>query len=377
MTTAIEIENLPVASQVTFRRGEGGFSRKLESYQFTETPRLLSLSFLLLASSVTSYSSSMEDFIARYKLNTKDVEKLDQQPSPELQMEEQDLEELNIDELQKLEDEIKGGLSRVLQTKDESIMSQILALETKVRKCELWSDPKRRFLNHQESLLPMTTAIKIENLPVASQVTFSKRRRRLFKKARELSVHCDAEVGVVVFSAAGKLHVCSSSSSMDDVIARYKLHTEDVEKLDQQPCPELQLENDDGIRLNKELADKIRELRQMEGQDLEELNIDELQNLEDAIEGGLSRVLKTKDERIMSQILALETKGAGLIAANNQLQQRIWMLSNGASGVALESEISSAEEGMSSESATSCFSTLDDDDSDDILSLKLAGASSP
>ena len=53
------------------------------------------------------------------------------------------------------------------------------------------------------------------------------------------------------------------------------------------------------------------------------------------------------------------------------------MLSNGASGVALESEISSAEEGMSSESATSCFntgpstSTLDDDCSDDTLSLKL------
>jgi hypothetical protein len=32
----------------------------------------------------------------------------------------------------------------------------------------------------------------------------------------------------------------------------------------------------------------------MEEQDLEELNIDELQKLEDAIEGGLSRVLKTK-----------------------------------------------------------------------------------
>ena len=28
---------------------------------------------------------------------------------------------------------------------------------------------------------------------------------------------------------------------MEDVIARYKLHTKDVEKLDQQPCPELQV----------------------------------------------------------------------------------------------------------------------------------------
>ncbi|KAK9930285.1 hypothetical protein M0R45_027326 [Rubus argutus] len=223
----------------------------------------------------------------------------------------------------------------------------------------------------------MTTAITIENFPVASQVTFSKRRRGLFKKARELSVHCDAEVAVVVHSATGKLYGSSSNSSMEDVIARYKLHTKDVEELDQQPCPELQLENNDGIRLNKELADTIRELRQMEGEDLEELNIDELQKLEDAMEGGLSRVLKTKDERIMSQILALETKGAGLIEANKRLQQRVCVLSDGAGGVALESEISSGEEGMSSESATSCFSTgpststLDDDCSDDTLSLKL------
>jgi hypothetical protein len=58
----------------------------------------------------------------------------------------------------------------------------------------------------------MTTAIKIENLPVASRVTFLKRRRELFKKAGELSVHCDAEVAVLVFSTTGKLYVSSSSS---------------------------------------------------------------------------------------------------------------------------------------------------------------------
>ncbi|KAM5573078.1 hypothetical protein ABKV19_012889 [Rosa sericea] len=224
---------------------------------------------------------------------------------------------------------------------------------------------------------------KIENLP-ARQMTFSKRRQGLFKKAGELSVLCDAEVAVVVFSSTGKLYE-SSSSSTKDVIGRYKLHTEDVEKGDQQPPPELQLENDECMRLNKELADKILELRLMEGQDLEELNIDELQRLENRIEGGLSRVLQTKDKRIMSQILELETKGAELTEANNQLRQRLGMLSDGdgnrAGGVALESEISTdEEEGMASESATSstgCYSTgsstssLDDDSSDNPLSLKL------
>ena len=51
---------------------------------------------------------------------------------------------------------------------------------------------------------------RIDNL-AARQVTFSKRRRGLFKKAEELSILCDAEVGLVVFSATGKLFHFASS----------------------------------------------------------------------------------------------------------------------------------------------------------------------
>ena len=38
------------------------------------------------------------------------------------------------------------------------------------------------------------------------QVTFSKRRSGLVKKAKELSVLCDAEVGLMVFSCTGRLY---------------------------------------------------------------------------------------------------------------------------------------------------------------------------
>jgi len=51
---------------------------------------------------------------------------------------------------------------------------------------------------------------KIDNT-TARQVTFSKRRRGLFKKAEELSILCDAEVGLIIFSATGKLFEFSSS----------------------------------------------------------------------------------------------------------------------------------------------------------------------
>lgn len=45
----------------------------------------------------------------------------------------------------------------------------------------------------------------------ARQVTFSKRRRGLFKKAEELSVLCDADVALIVFSSTGKLSHFASS----------------------------------------------------------------------------------------------------------------------------------------------------------------------
>jgi len=46
---------------------------------------------------------------------------------------------------------------------------------------------------------------RIEN-PVHRQVTFCKRRAGLLKKARELSVLCDAHIGIIIFSAHGKLY---------------------------------------------------------------------------------------------------------------------------------------------------------------------------
>ncbi|KAJ0975975.1 hypothetical protein J5N97_017940 [Dioscorea zingiberensis] len=51
---------------------------------------------------------------------------------------------------------------------------------------------------------------KIDN-KTARQVTFSKRRRGLFKKAQELAILCDAELALIVFSAAGKLFEYASS----------------------------------------------------------------------------------------------------------------------------------------------------------------------
>ncbi|KAF2599156.1 hypothetical protein F2Q68_00012485 [Brassica cretica] len=51
---------------------------------------------------------------------------------------------------------------------------------------------------------------KIENA-TSRQVTFSKRRNGLLKKAYELSVLCDAQVSLIVFSQRGRLYEFSNS----------------------------------------------------------------------------------------------------------------------------------------------------------------------
>ncbi|KAJ9146521.1 hypothetical protein P3X46_028776 [Hevea brasiliensis] len=216
---------------------------------------------------------------------------------------------------------------------------------------------------------------KIDNI-TARQVTFSKRRRGLFKKAEELSVLCDAEVALIIFSATGKLfEYCSSS--MKDIIARYNLHSNNLDKLDR-PSLELELENNNRARLTKEVAEKTYQLRQMRGENLQGLNLEELQQLEKLLEAGLTRVLETKGDKIMNEISMLEKKGAQLLEENKRLKQKMttfWC--KGKRPVHLESDVAvQQEEGMSSESVTnicSCSSgpPLGDDSSDTSLKLGL------
>jgi hypothetical protein len=54
---------------------------------------------------------------------------------------------------------------------------------------------------------------RIEN-PVHRQVTFSKRRMGLLKKANELAVLCDADIGVIVFSPHGKMYELATNGSV-------------------------------------------------------------------------------------------------------------------------------------------------------------------
>lgn len=211
---------------------------------------------------------------------------------------------------------------------------------------------------------------KIDNI-TARQVTFSKRRRGIFKKAEELSVLCDADIALIIFSATGKLFDFSNCR-MKDILSRYTRQTK--EEKQEEPFLELQLENSNLAKLSKEVADKSQELRKLKGEDLQGVDLEELLKLERLIEDSLSRVIDTKGKRIKHEIETLQKQGDILMEENQKLRRKMIALSQGRKPAILldHSDTSTIhEEGQSSESITNNGGPpLTEDDSSD-TSLKL------
>nr|BAD93168.1 MADS-box transcription factor GbMADS4 [Ginkgo biloba] len=155
---------------------------------------------------------------------------------------------------------------------------------------------------------------KIEN-STNRQVTFSKRRGGLLKKAHELSVLCDAEIAVILFSSTGKLfEYCSPRSSIKTVIDRYQ-RVSGARLWDTQHqnlFSEMAMVKSENEQLHKTL-------RHMMGEDVNSLSTDELHSLEQTLEIASSRVRTRKNQYLVQQIDKLRKKERFLNEHNNHL----------------------------------------------------------
>ncbi|KAM2695458.1 hypothetical protein EV1_039949 [Malus domestica] len=88
----------------------------------------------------------------------------------------------------------------------EGLKIFLLVLEIS-REIDFWGFPEFDFrVRKGEKMVRGKTQMKCIENTASRQVIFSKRRSGLLKKAFELSVLCDAEVALVIFSARGKLY---------------------------------------------------------------------------------------------------------------------------------------------------------------------------
>ncbi|XP_057731269.1 floral homeotic protein DEFICIENS [Arachis stenosperma] len=138
---------------------------------------------------------------------------------------------------------------------------------------------------------------RIENT-TNRQVTYSKRRNGLFKKANELTVLCDAKVSIIMFSSTGKLHeYISPSISTKQFFDQYQMtvgidlwnsHYEHMQE---------------NLRKLKDVNRNLRqEIRQRMGDCLNDLGIEELKLLEEEMDKASKVIRERKYKMITNQI---------------------------------------------------------------------------
>nr|BAC80251.1 MADS-box transcription factor [Houttuynia cordata] len=128
---------------------------------------------------------------------------------------------------------------------------------------------------------------RIENVN-NRQVTYSKRKRGIIKKAQEISVLCDAHVSLVIFSTSGNMGVfCSPQTKVDQILSRYQQNTGN--QLWDAKHEYLKQEVE---RIKKE-NDRLRiKLRHLKGEDITSLHHQELTEIEYTLEDGLANIRK-------------------------------------------------------------------------------------
>ncbi|KAJ1258160.1 hypothetical protein BS78_10G053200 [Paspalum vaginatum] len=162
---------------------------------------------------------------------------------------------------------------------------------------------------------------RIEN-KISRQVTFAKRRNGLLKKAYELSVLCDAEVALIIFSSRGRLFEFSTSSCMYKTLERYRSCNFASEA--SIPAIEAELSNyQEYLKLKTRVEFLQTTQRNLLGEDLGPLSVKELEQLENQIEISLKHIRSSKNQQMLDQLFDLKRKEQQLEDANRDLKRKI------------------------------------------------------
>ncbi|KAI4978558.1 hypothetical protein ZWY2020_015311 [Hordeum vulgare] len=156
------------------------------------------------------------------------------------------------------------------------------------------------------------------------QVTFSKRRSGLLKKAFELGVLCDAEVALIVFSPRGRLYEYASAPDLQRTIDRYLNHTKGTsanQKTVEQPAAGVEMCRSEATALKHKIDAIEAYQRKLSGEGLGSCSSHELHELELQLEKSLSCIRQKKQQKMLDKISELREKERKLLMENSVLRE--------------------------------------------------------
>ncbi|XP_021983863.2 truncated transcription factor CAULIFLOWER A isoform X2 [Helianthus annuus] len=150
------------------------------------------------------------------------------------------------------------------------------------------------------------TLKRIEN-KINRQVTFSKRRSGLLKKAHEISVLCEADVALIIFSTKGKLCEYATDASMERILDRYERHSSEMQHTSV-PNDSQEMWKLGNVKLKARLELLQKTQRHLMGEDLDSLSLKELHSYEQQIDSALKHIRLKKNQLMLESISQLQKK---------------------------------------------------------------------
>ncbi|PAN32799.1 hypothetical protein PAHAL_5G513400 [Panicum hallii] len=162
---------------------------------------------------------------------------------------------------------------------------------------------------------------RIENT-TNRQVTFCKRRNGLLKKAYELSVLCDAEVALIVFSSRGRLYEYANNS-VKATIERYKKANSDTSNSGTVAEVNAQHYQQESAKLRQTISSLQNSNRTLVGDAIHTMSVRDLKQLEIRLEKGIAKIRARKNELLYAEVEYMQKREMDLQSDNMYLRSKV------------------------------------------------------
>ncbi|KAK9039621.1 hypothetical protein V6N11_014817 [Hibiscus sabdariffa] len=239
------------------------------------------------------------------------------------QLEGKNIELLNIAQLLQLHYLLRETRKR----KTQVLMDTVAAMNEKAKQVGQENDAMENMAGTCACLVAEKMGrvkVEVKRIPDKKrrQVTFSKRKNGLIKKAGDLAVLCDVEVALFIISSTGIPYQFSTAQSLRQILERYVRHVEEEAAI----CNIVnEAKTHDGLKDINGKGGRLLEMveRQLEGEYIELLNITQLIQLENQLSYLLRETRKRKTQVLMETVAAMNEKAKLLRQENDAMENKL------------------------------------------------------
>ncbi|KAF3620922.1 putative protein MADS AFFECTING FLOWERING 5-like isoform X2 [Capsicum annuum] len=149
------------------------------------------------------------------------------------------------------------------------------------------------------------------------QVAFCKRRKGLLKKAKELSILCDVDVGVVIISNRGRLHEFASTNSLTGILQRYESHAAAEKKIS------AEIQDAESKFSSMTTGELLQETERQLEENVDGVTATDLIHLENELLTALVQIRSRKTHLMLESIKGLHEKEKLLLEEKKQLENNM------------------------------------------------------